>query len=1145
MQAFIWFCGLIRWNKLEHTLLKLSAFLDLPLLFFPYMNDAFYFDSELSAPATMDGQRYVFSCIVASHNFVQALKARSAILNKKCTFPQQPELFVIGGKVQKRTISLWEALVQPSGSLMVRLVGWLFAKILKNTCYALSVDLSSFELAVKDRQEYALQETSPVHLVLAPTHRSFYDFIILSYLAFAVPELHIDLPAIAAADEFAKLPIIGWAAQCLGAFYLRRGRGIADPELQARVDLIEQQGASVFEVFIEGLRSRDRRFMKPKTGFLRTLNASKGRHLVLPIAISYERLPEQDFLVAEAIGFNGRTELSVRGLSCWLMDACRGKVSLGRIHIMAGEPIRLEKEPSVDYDKLAKRIQIQQQNMTMCSDYHYAAAGRLLGLDLQTAKAAMNRLGCRQWPDVGLCTNDSVALPINHSELFTIMLQAAPQLAKLCHASQPDWAKWLDHFSQVENENMVCEEESAIVVFSRPLIFMLNAAKIQIESAHDKLVSIGFHQPTARHLWQTASAEICSEVLVPDILLAAAAFLLESKNIGCHDAQDKSDVFRPSVPPQQYLVGSEERLGFWGFLDSGFTLQVSKKGSYYVTMRGSRYSLSGKPLSKLLPFIEGETNVNIDPFREAFVSTSPVAAESQFVSSFSEEAVNLLRSAVETMSLSVADRIRHGTGHSQEDIFAIRSSMECSFRIPDAVVWPTSEVEVSGLISLASHHSWCLIPFGGGTNVSNATRCPSKEVEPRPILSVDMTKMKRLLWLNEEDGLACLEAGINGRELVDALHQRGYTMGHEPDSYEFSTLGGWIATKASGMKRNKYGNIEDIVRDIRVVCAGGLVTEKKVSNYAVGRESCGMNFRSLIMGSEGCLGIVTSAVVKVHPLPETREFDSVVFSSFEHGLSFARDVARLGSMIPTSVRLLDNAHFRLGQALRPDPLTMRDTAMRILQKFIASFLTSTIDSASVACATICYEGNKLEVQQQKRALYELSKRHGGISLGSRVGQSGYGLTFMIAYLRDFAMTYGLLGESFETFAPWSKVENIINNTKKKIEDEHRARCLPGNPFVGCRVTQLYHDGACLYFYLCMSTENVNDASKVFSEIEHVARAEIIKQGGSLSHHHGIGKVRAKLLRRTTTPAFQEIVSGVKTSLDPTNIFGAGNGLFSK
>jgi alkyldihydroxyacetonephosphate synthase len=171
----------------------------------------------------------------------------------------------------------------------------------------------------------------------------------------------------------------------------------------------------------------------------------------------------------------------------------------------------------------------------------------------------------------------------------------------------------------------------------------------------------------------------------------------------------------------------------------------------------------------------------------------------------------------------------------------------------------------------------------------------------------------------------------------------------------------------------------------------------------------------------------------------------------------------------------------------------------------------------------------------------LATKHGGTCVGSRIGKSGYELTFSIAYLRDFALTYNFLAESFETFAPWSKVDTIIQATKERIKREHQLRSLPGEPFVGSRVTQLYHEGACLYFYFCMNIRGVTNPSSVFAEIEHAARQEILRNGGSLSHHHGIGKLRSDFASEMDSGAYRTFMTSLKKAADPFNTFGARNG----
>ena len=431
--------------------------------------------------------------------------------------------------------------------------------------------------------------------------------------------------------------------------------------------------------------------------------------------------------------------------------------------------------------------------------------------------------------------------------------------------------------------------------------------------------------------------------------------------------------------------------------------------------------------------------------------------------------------------------------------------------------------------------------------MTNATRCPSISEEPRPIISVDMKKMSKILSFNAEDGVAHVEAGIVGRDLVEELERRGFTMGHEPDSIEFSTLGGWIATKASGMKRGKYGNIEDIVRAVRMVGSEGLIRKDdksyRTAGEPAGRVAEGLDLRSFAIGSEGCLGIITSAVIRIWPVAEVKQYESVLLPNFEIGVQFIRDVTRLGANIPASVRLLDNDHFRLGQALQPQKSSIGQLITTVGSK-VMSAVHGNLAPNNVVCATISFEGSPSEVKSQRSEIKNLAQQYSGLLLGQSVGKAGYDLTFMIAYLRDFALSFNLLGESFETFVPWSKVEELIPSVKERILREHKERHLPGRPFMGCRITQLYHEGACLYFYLCIDIDGVPNGSQVFSELEHAARDEIVKHGGSLSHHHGLGKAKAEFLQDRWSPAFQEVLASTKVGFDKDNIFGARNGAFA-
>lgn len=381
--------------------------------------------------------------------------------------------------------------------------------------------------------------------------------------------------------------------------------------------------------------------------------------------------------------------------------------------------------------------------------------------------------------------------------------------------------------------------------------------------------------------------------------------------------------------------------------------------------------------------------------------------------------------------------------------------------------------------------------------------------------------------------MACVEAGAVGRHIMETLAKEGFTMGHEPDSVEFSTLGGWIATNASGMKRNKYGNIEDLVLDVNLVTTTGELKRPE----PLPRESVGIDPRKLVFGSEGNLGIITSAIVKIFPLPAVQRYGSVLFPSFEHGVAFMYELTQAGGQ-PASVRLLDNMQFQFGIALRPASVGLAAFMSR-LQKFYVTAIKGFKPEKIVVC-TLVFEGTAREVARQEYVVYEVAVKHGGMKAGEENGKRGYLLTYNIAYIRDFALDHYVLGESFETSVFWSRVLELCKRVKSRVFKEHSVRSLPGKPFVSCRVTQVYETGVAVYFYFAYYFKGVEKPSKVYQEIEMAARDEILLCGGALSHHHGVGKLRRGFVPRIMSKGALEWQRNIKMAVDPKNTFGAGN-----
>ncbi|XP_068101543.1 alkyldihydroxyacetonephosphate synthase, peroxisomal [Hyperolius riggenbachi] len=561
----------------------------------------------------------------------------------------------------------------------------------------------------------------------------------------------------------------------------------------------------------------------------------------------------------------------------------------------------------------------------------------------------------------------------------------------------------------------------------------------------------------------------------------------------------------------------------WGYNDSRFTF--NKKGQAEFT--GKRYKLSGMVLPALREWMEKTFGASLDHKTTSRASLNvndvpPAIANEGFIQDI--KAIGI------PISQDTEDRVFRGHGHCLHEMFALREGM--FKRIPDIIVWPNCHEDVVRIVELACKHNVCIIPFGGGTSVSSALECP--EDEKRAIVSLDTSQMSRILWIDEKNLTAHVECGITGQDLERQLGESGYCTGHEPDSMEFSTLGGWVATRASGMKKNIYGNIEDLVVHLRVVTPKGIV-EKSCQGP---RMSTGPDIHHFIMGSEGTLGVVTEVTIKIRPVPEYQKYGSVVFPNFEKGVACLREVARQ-RCAPASIRLMDNAQFQFGHALKPQVASIFTSFLDGLKKFYITKFKG-FDPNQLCVATLLFEGDREKVLQHEKQVYDIAAKFGGLAAGEDNGQRGYMLTFVIAYLRDLGLDYYLIGESFETSVPWDRVLDLCRNVKERIVRECKEKGVQFPPLSTCRVTQTYDAGACVYFYFAFNYRGISDPVHVYEEIEFAAREEILANGGSLSHHHGVGKLRKHWLKDSISDVGIGMLRSVKNYVDPDNVFGNRN-----
>ncbi|MFN8484210.1 MAG: FAD-binding oxidoreductase [Anaerolineae bacterium] len=567
----------------------------------------------------------------------------------------------------------------------------------------------------------------------------------------------------------------------------------------------------------------------------------------------------------------------------------------------------------------------------------------------------------------------------------------------------------------------------------------------------------------------------------------------------------------------------------WGYKDTRFMVLPNR--SVFVT--GDRYAISGKEMPDVLPFAEKEMAIKIDPKDVVPERTDKPIPPPRVNPPFDAA----LAAAFPASRYTTDDRLRllhsHGQTTADEVYRVLYDKLD---RVADLVFYPEATEEAAELVRLAQAHNVVLVPYGGGTSVSCALQLPANE--ERVIVVVDMRRMNKIEWIDRENQRACVQAGMTGQDLEDALAKEGFTCGHEPDSIELSTVGGWIATNASGMKKNRYGNIEDIVENVTMITPKGVIEQVVASP----RMSMGMRVQTLLFGSEGNLGLITRAVIRIHVLPEVKKYGSLVFADFKTGTDFLYELTRSGAL-PASIRLVDNVQFRMGQALKPRPSATGALVGQAQKLYLLGI--KRFDAHKLCAATIVMEGSAEEVEYQEKVIARLAKKYGAIAGGSENGQRGYMLTYAIAYIRDFLADYSIIGETYETTVPWDKIHDVIGAVMETAASKHKEYGLPGRPFVSPRITQMYHTGVCIYFTHGFSTKGIERPDRVFGEIEHSLRETIIAHGGTISHHHGVGKLRKDFMADTISPTTVDLLKAIKQADDPNNIFGIRNNVFAE
>ncbi len=467
---------------------------------------------------------------------------------------------------------------------------------------------------------------------------------------------------------------------------------------------------------------------------------------------------------------------------------------------------------------------------------------------------------------------------------------------------------------------------------------------------------------------------------------------------------------------------------------------------------------------------------------------------------------------------SKTERAAYSLGKSYRDLVRIRAA-----DVPnptDAIVQPQTGEQVRAVLDVAAREHVSVIPFGGGTSVVGG-------VEPEsdgPVLTVDMGGLSDVVKIDPVSATAVVEAGIAGPDLERRLNEAGFTLGHFPQSFEFSTLGGWLATRSSGQNATLYGRIEDRVEALKLAYPGGNLVTPPVPAAATGPDLV-----QLVCGSEGSLGIITEAKMRLARLPKVWDYRGYAFESFGEGVAAARELMQCG-LHPAMIRLSDEPETESTLAMRPAPSGIGGVVERAGRWYMAR---RGIRLESAAIMVLGFEGEKVSVGHQWSEAKRVLKGYTAFSLGSGVGRAWQGSRFEAPYLRDLLLDHGILVDTLETSTTWDNYESLHAAVRDAL-----SRALGERSVVMAHLSHSYSDGGSIYYTFLAPQERGREVEQ-WERAKVAATDAIMQHGGALSHHHGIGSEHLPWMEKYIGSEGMHVLASLKAALDPTGVMNPG------
>ncbi len=470
------------------------------------------------------------------------------------------------------------------------------------------------------------------------------------------------------------------------------------------------------------------------------------------------------------------------------------------------------------------------------------------------------------------------------------------------------------------------------------------------------------------------------------------------------------------------------------------------------------------------------------------------------------------------VSVDPFQRLTHARGQSFPNWLDLRSGQLDVY--PDGVAFPVSNEDVKDLIQYAERYDVKIIPYGGGTSVVG-------HIDPikgkKPILTIDMSRMNRLIDLDTRSLQASFQAGVSGPDLEAQLRAHSYTLGHYPQSFEYSTLGGWIATRSCGQQSLRYGRIERLFAGGKVETPSGMLDIP-----AFPASAAGPDLREIVLGSEGRLGIITEACVRMCPIPEQEEFHAVFFHDFEHGIEAIKQI--LASSIQCCMLRLSTA-----------PETSTTLALAGHEKLIGALerLLSIRGLGDEKCMLLLgFSGKSSLVRMNRHEALDITSKWGGVHVGKTFGEQWHKNRFKTPYLRNtlWEMGYGI--DTLETAIPWGKTAQMVDQIESAI---HQAMAKFGEKVhVFTHLSHVYLNGSSVYTtYLFRLAASPEESRLRWQAMKTAASQLIVSLGGTISHQHGVGTDHLAYLQEEKGELGIKTISNLCRQFDPKGIMNPG------